>query len=170
MTFGLPTGAAFCVHPHSASHAWGWPDSTLGRDAERAPCTPPSPALGLAFGPFGAFGAFGAPYKKASFLCVSRWETLRPHFLYCVRQSDLTSCICGLWLSLGLSNLHGEKVPFVQVSADQGHLDALRQTLHLWYTCPLTNLRELLFTQFMFYVEPLACFCLPLCISHCSLT
>lgn len=77
------------------------------------------------------------------------------------RHSDLTSCICGLWFSLGLSNLHGEKVLFVQVTANQG----LRQTLHLWYTCPMTNHREPLFTQFMFYVEPLACFCLPLCIS-----
>lgn len=73
LTFGLLAGASFYVHPHSASHAWGWLDSTLGRDAERAPCTPPSPAMGL---------AFGAPYKKASFLCVSRWETLRPYFLY----------------------------------------------------------------------------------------
>lgn len=103
LTFGLLAGAAFCVQPHSASHAWRWPDATLGRDAERAPCMPPSPAIGLAFGPL------GLPIKKPLF-SVS----------HAGRHSDLTSCICGLWLSLGLSNLHGEKVPFVHVSADKG--------------------------------------------------
>lgn len=47
----------------------------------------------------------------------------------------------------------------------RGHTVTPRQTLHLWYTCPLTNHKEPLFAQLMFYFEPRAHFCLPLCIS-----
>lgn len=103
LTFGLLAGAAFCVQPHSASHAWdGLMSPREGMLRELPARLPPQPWAW-------PLGPLGLPVKMPPF-SVS----------HAGRHSDLTSCICGLWLSLGLSNLHGEKVPFVHVSADKG--------------------------------------------------